>query len=333
MHQEIRYCTASDGTRLAYSVIGSGSPIVRVSQWMSHLEYELQSPVRLQLIQGLAHRHKVVRYDARGNGLSQRDVNDVSFDRWVEDLETIIEAVGVDRFVLIGMSQGAAIAIQYAVRHPDRVSHLILSGGFARGNLHRENADKEKQFLELSRALVREGWGSENEAYRQWYTSQFIPGGTAEDYHWFNELQRVSASPDMAERYLVEVANINVVDLLPQVKAPTLVLHATGDVRVPFALGQEIAARIPGARFVSLDSKNHQLLPTDPARRDFFDAITSFLGDPPIRGAVPGTRTVRQRLDDAVKGIEQNAFIKLSAIVAAIAGCVILLFEMWKLFR
>ena len=175
MHQEIQYCTTSDGVRLAYSVIGKGTPIVRASHWLSHLEYDLKYPLFRHLILGLAHRHSVIRYDTRGIGLSQRQVTEISFERWVGDLECVVDALSLQRFMLFGLSQGASISIQYAVRHPERVSHLIIYGGFARGFLHRDDVDHEKQKLELSRALVRQGWGSDKEAYRQWFTSQFIP--------------------------------------------------------------------------------------------------------------------------------------------------------------
>ena len=160
------------------------------------------------------------------------------------------------------MSQGAPISIQYAVRHPERVIHLIICGGFARGFLHRADVDHEKQSLELSRALVRQGWGSDKEAYRQWFTSQFIPEATAEQSRCFNQTEQVSATPEMAERFLVVVADIDVIDLLPKVKIPTLVLHCRDDVRVPFSLGQELASRIPGAKFVPLEGRNHIILAT-----------------------------------------------------------------------
>jgi len=331
LDQQIQYCTTPDGVRLAYAVTGNGTPFVRVSPWMSHLEHELQSPVRRNFIIALSLRHKLVRYDARGNGLSQRDVAEISFERWVSDLEAVVDAAGIERLALYGASQGAGIAIQYAVRHPGRVTHLIINGGFARGNLFRGDPEKEAKLLELSRALVREGWGSSQETYRQWFTSQFIPGATAEEFHWFNELQRVGATPEMAERYLIEAAKINVAEILPKVTTPTLVVHSKGDVRVPFALGQEIAVNIPGAKLVLLDSINHMLLPSDPASRVFFQALTSFLGDPPLKGALPGTQTFRQRLDNAIKSVEQNWLVKVIIILAAITGCFIFGLEVWRL--
>ncbi len=302
MKQHIEYATASDGVRIAYAVIGKGTPVVRASHWLTHLEYELDSPVWRHLLLGMASRHKLVRYDGRGTGLSQRDAVEISMDRWVSDLECVVDCLSLERFILLGVSQGGAISIEYAARHPERVSHLIIHGAYARGFLHRDNPDKQRQFVELNRALIREGWGSEHDAYRQWFTSQFIPGGTAEQARWFNDLERVSATPEMMEKFVVELSTINVADLLPKVTAPTLVTHCKGDVRVPFALGQEIAAGIAGAKFVPLDSRNHVFLPDEPATRIFFDAVTSFLGDPPFKGALPGTATFKERAQRRIAG-------------------------------
>lgn len=333
MGQEIQYVTSSDGVRIAYAVGGKGTPVVRASHWLTHLEFELNNPVWDHLILGLSHRHRLIRYDGRGTGLSQRENVEISFERWVSDLGCVVDKIGLERFVLVGISQGGPIAIQYAARHPERVSHLIIHGAYARGFLHRENLDKQRQFLELNRTLIREGWGSDQEAYRQWFTSQFIPGGTAEQARWFNDLERVSATPEMMERFMIALANINVVEYLPQVTAPTLVTHCKGDVRVPFSYGQEIAAGIPGAKFVPLDSRNHIFLGAEPANRVFFDAFASFLGDRKFRGALPGTTRPRERLENAIKSIEQNWFIKIVVIFAAITGVIIFFEELWRVFH
>ena len=334
MQQEIRYCTASDGVRLAYALLGKGSPIVRAPHWFTHLDYDLNSPVQRHFVLGLAHSHRLLRYDARGNGLSQRDNVDLSFDRWVSDLETVVDAAGFDRFPLVGISQAASISIAYAARHPERVSHLIIYCGYARGLLHRDgDPEKLKHSLDLACALVREGWGSDEESHRQFFTSQFIPDGTVEQQHALNEIARVSATPAMAERFLIENANVNVVDLLAKVKSPTLVLHVRNDVRVPFALGQEIAAGIPGAKFVPLDGRNHMLLPNEPAHRQFHNAIATFLGDKPIRGALPGTTSLTERVEGAVGSVERNWFIKIVVIFAAVTGCVLFFIELWKMLH
>lgn len=330
MDQQIQYCTTPDGVRLAYSVTGKGSPIVRPSHWLTHLEYDLKSPVWRHLVLGLSQRHSLVRFDARGEGMSQRDVADISFERWLSDLETVVDKLALEKFVLLGISQSASVAIAYAVRHPERVSHLILYGGFARGFLYQGNPEKQKQLLELSRTMVREGWGSDHDVYRQWFTSQFIPGGTAEQARWFNELERVCASPEMAERHVAASAKINVVDLLPKVTAPTLVLHCRGDLRVPFALGEEMAAGIPGAKFVPLEGKNHLFLADEPAHRAFFDAAAAFIGDPPIKGALPGTIARKEKLEAMVTKIERNWIIKIIIILAAVTGVALFIEEMWR---
>lgn len=331
MQQNIQYCTARDGVRLAYSVIGKGPKLVRTPHWFAHLEYDLDSPAVRHTILGLAHNHTMLRYDPRGIGMSQRDVTDISFDKLVGDMETVVDAAKFDRFILFGFSQGCGQAIAYTARHPDRVSHLILYGGFARGSLHRENPEKQKQTLELARGLVRQGWGSDEEAHRQFFTSQFIPDGTTENHQSLNEMQRRAAAPEMAEQYLNTSANINVIDLLTQVKVPTLVLHPRGDLRVPFALGQEMAAGIPGAKFVPLDSRNHLIPAQDPAHRIMLDTVADFLGEKRIRGHLPGTAGVTERLETTVAKIEHNWLIKFMVILAALTGCVLFFIEMWKL--
>lgn len=333
MDQQIQYCTAVDGVRIAYSVIGKGTPIVRTGNFLTHLDYDLKSPVWRHVVLGLAHRHRLVLYDSRGIGLSQRDVEEISFERWIDDIERVVEALSLERFTLFGISQGAATAIAYAVRHPERVSHLILLGGFARGILQRGDLETAKENLALGRAMIRQGWGREEETYRMFFTSQFIPGGTIEQFQSFNELERAAATPEMAERFLVEVAKTNVVDLLPKVQTPTLVLHCRGDARVPFSAGQEIAAGIPGAKFVPLDGKNHLFLANEPAHRAFLDAVASFLGDPPFKGQLPGTTNFRGRIDSAVKNFEQNWLIKIIVLLAAITGVIIFFVEVWRMVR
>jgi pimeloyl-ACP methyl ester carboxylesterase len=333
MDQHIQYCAAADGTQLAYSVIGNGTPIVRASHWLTHLEYDLSSPVWRHIVLGLADRHKLIRYDGRGTGLSQRDVKDISFDLWVSDLERIVDELALERFILVGISQGGPISIAYQVRHPERVSHLVIYGSYARGFLHRGDEEKQRKFVELNRTLVREGWGSDQDAYRQWFTSQFIPGGTIEQARWFNELERVSATADVMDRYITELSTIDVLDLLPKVHAPTLVLHCKGDMRMPFYLGQEIAAGIPHAKFVPLEGKNHIFLANEPAHRVFFNALASFLGERPYRGTLPGSAKLKDRLENNVKAIEQNWFVKLIVILAAVTGVIIFFEELWRAFR
>jgi pimeloyl-ACP methyl ester carboxylesterase/DNA-binding winged helix-turn-helix (wHTH) protein len=274
--QQIRFCTASDGVRIAYATAGSGPPLVKTANWLNHLEYDWQSPVWSHLLHGLAAEYQLVRYDERGNGLSDWDVEDISFEAFVRDLETVVDAAGLQRFALLGISQGAAVSIAYALRHPKRVSHLVLFGGYARGRRKRGSID-EIEKAEATLKLMRLGWGQENPAFRQIFTSLFIPGGTFEQMKWFNDLQRMTTSPENAARIREAMNDIDVSQLLEQVTVPTLVAHCRGDEVVAFEEGRLIATRISGSRFVALESCNHLVLPGEPALEKLVDAIRSFI--------------------------------------------------------
>jgi pimeloyl-ACP methyl ester carboxylesterase len=330
--QNIQYCTTSDGVRLAYALSGKGTPIVRTSHWFAHLEHDIQSRVYGHFLLDLARCHRLLRYDARGIGLSQRDPAEVTFERFVSDLETVVDSAKLDRFILFGLSQGGAQAIAYAARHPDRVSHLILFGAYARGAYRRQSAE-ERQKVELACALIRSGWGGNDESHRQFFTSQFIPDANKELQHSLNEMQRVAATPAMAERFLLASTDVDVVADLARVQCPTLVMHSTRDLRVPFAMGQEIAAGIKGARLVPLDTGNHLIMPGEPAHRVMSDAVADFLGDPKVRGHLPGTAGLSERLEHKARALESNWFIKFVLIFAAITGCLIFFWELWKMAR
>lgn len=275
--QDIRFCQTRDGVQLAYAKTGQGPPIVKTGNWMTHLEFDLESPIWRHLYRDLSAEHTLIRYDARGNGLSDRDVPDVTFDHFVDDLETVVDDAGIDRFALLGVSQGCSVSIAYAVRHPERVSHLVLFGGYAVGWRKRARTQAEKETGEAMLTLVRVGWGQENPAFRQLFTSQFIPGGTKEQADWFNELQRISTSPEDAVRNLMATGETDVMGLLAKVRVPTLVMHSRHDTRVPFESGRRMAAAIPGARFVPLESRNHLILEDEPAFPRFLEEIKSFL--------------------------------------------------------
>jgi class 3 adenylate cyclase/pimeloyl-ACP methyl ester carboxylesterase len=277
MTQEISYCRASDGVRLAYALVGSGPPLVKAPNWMNHLEYDWQSPVWHHFLEGLARDHTLVRFDARGNGLSDWDVDDVSFDAFLGDLETVIDAAGIERFPLLGISQGCALSIAYAVRHPERISHLILFGGFAQGWNKRGLPEIEIEKRKAMMTLMRTGWGIENPMFRQMFTSQFMPEATKEQADAFNELQRKTTSPECAARYYEVVSNFEVTELLSQVKAPTLVMHVRHDAVAPIDLGRKMAAGIAGARFVALPGQNHLFLKQEPAAARFFEEVRLFL--------------------------------------------------------
>ena len=275
--QEIHFCTTGDGVQLAYSDIGSGPPLVKTGNWMTHLEFDLESPIWRHLYRELSRDHTLIRYDARGNGLSDREVKDVSLETFVSDLEAVVNAAGVERFALFGISQGCAISIAYAVRHPERVTHLILLGGFALGAEKRVQSEAEKEQAAAMLTLMRLGWGQENPAFRQLFTSRFIPGATKEQADWFNELQRISTSPDDALRNRVATGNFDVSTLLAQVSVPTLVMHARDDAVAPFDQGRRLAAGIPGARFVPLASRNHLILEDEPTFPRFLEEMRAFL--------------------------------------------------------
>jgi class 3 adenylate cyclase/pimeloyl-ACP methyl ester carboxylesterase len=273
--QEIKYCQTPDGVCLAYAISGSGPPLVKAGNWMNHLEYDWESPLWRHFFHGLSRDHTLIRYDARGNGLSDRDVGEISLDAWVRDLETVVDAVGVERFPLLGVSQGCAVSISYAVRHPERVSHLLLYAGFALGGNKRSVQEKEKRNAMMT--LMRLGWGTDNPSFRQMFTGQFIPEGTREQWDFFNELQRRTTSPECAARSFDASGNIDVTDLLAKVTAQTLVMHVRGDLICPIELGRALAAGIPGARFVALQGQNHFFLEKGQASQRFFEEIKLFL--------------------------------------------------------
>lgn len=276
--QQIRFCTSTDGVSIAYATFGSGPPLVKAANWLNHLEFDFNSPVWQHWLRDLSRSHTLVRYDQRGCGLSDWDVEDFSLDSWVRDLEAVVEALKLDRFPLIGISQGGCIAVTYAVRHPEKVSHLILYGCYGRGRLHRGLSEPELEERELMIRLAKVGWGQENPAFRQVFTSLFIPDGTQEHTNWFNELQRISTSPEIAVRIMKGFDDLNVSELASKVSMPTLVLHAKNDLRVPFAEGRLLASLIPGAQFVPLESRNHVLLEGEPAWRRFLNEVRTFLG-------------------------------------------------------
>lgn len=276
--QEIHFCQAKDGVQLAYAQIGEGYPLVKTGHWMTHIEHDFDSAIWKPIFGGLSRDNTFIRYDARGNGLSDREVPDVCFEDFVSDLETVVDAAKLDRFALHGLSQGCAVSIAYAVRHPERVSHLILLGGYPVGWKKRARTQAEREAGEAILTLVRTGWGQENPAFRQMFTSQFIPDATKEQTDWFNEFQRISSSPADAARNLLANGDVDVMSLLPQVRVPTLVMHARHDARIPFESGRRMAAGIPGARFVPLESQNHVILPSEPAFPRFLEEVRSFLG-------------------------------------------------------
>lgn len=278
MDQRIQLCTTNDGIQVAYAKSGHGSPLVKTANWLTHLTFDWESPVWNHWMSELSTGRTLIRYDERGCGLSDWDVPEISFESWITDLEAVVDAEGLDRFPMLGLSQGAAVAVEYAARHPERVTHLILYGGYARGRFERDPSDRAKREVETLENLLVLGWGQENPAFRQAFATLLMPDATPEQMDWLSELQRVSTNAENALRIERTSYGINVQEAAREVQAPTLVLHARDDAMIPFSQGRELAALIPGARFVPLDSINHVLLEDEPAWPRFLTEVRDFLG-------------------------------------------------------
>jgi pimeloyl-ACP methyl ester carboxylesterase/DNA-binding CsgD family transcriptional regulator len=279
MDQAIRFCRAPDGVTLAYATHGRGPPLVRAATWLTHLEYDWQSPVWRHWLEGLGQRHTVIRYDERGCGLSDRELGELSLDQGVGDLESVVDAAGVECFALLGVSGGASTSVAYAVRHPERVSHLVLYGASARGRRRRGDPDAVERG-DLVLQIIRLAWDDPTPLFRQVFTAMFLPDGTPQQLEWFDGLQRASTSGEIAATLRRARDELDVTGIAEQVRVPTLVLHARHDQAVPFGEGRLLAALIPGARFVPLESRNHILLEHEPAWRLFIDELNDFLGTP-----------------------------------------------------
>jgi len=276
--QKVLYCKAKDGTRLAYSVTGEGPAIIKTANWLNHIQYDWDSPLWRHWIDELTRARSLIRYDERGNGLSDWDTPDLSFDAFVQDLECVADCTKFAQFDLLAISQGAAVAVAYAVRHPERVRRLIICNGYAAGWAVRSDS-AEVSRREAMLTLTEVGWGADNPAYRQLFTSHYVPDATPKQIGWFNEMQRLSASPENAVRLQRVLSLIDVRELLPRVQTPTLVFHSRSDQAVPFSQGAELAAGIPNAQFVPLESRNHILLADEPAWETFTNGVRRFLGE------------------------------------------------------
>lgn len=273
----IRFCTTSDGVKVAFATAGVGYPLVKTPNWLNHLELDVQSPVWRGWIREMTRRFRLVRYDARGCGLSDRELGSFSFATNLLDLEAVVEAAGLDRFVLFGASQGAAIAIEYAAKHPERVTHLVLYGSYLRGVLRRDPTAAEAEEARTLLKVIELGWGKENSAFRQLFATQFIPDSTLEQLRGFDDIQRRTVSAEGAAKLLATFYEIDISALAGMITCPTLVLHARKDARIPFEQGRRVAAAIRGAEFVPLESRNHILLEQQPAWRQFFDEVDRFM--------------------------------------------------------
>ncbi|WP_084099502.1 alpha/beta fold hydrolase [Demequina sp. NBRC 110051] len=276
--QAIRYCAAADGSRIAYATVGEGPVLVKAANWITHLDLEWDSPVWAHWNRGMAWGRRLVRYDERGCGMSDWNPPSNTFEDWVADLEAVVEAAGVDTFPLLGISQGAAVAIAYAARHPERVERLVLSGGYARGRVVRAEDEAQRAAAALDVDLARVGWEQQDSSFMRVFASQFVPGGTLEDWDAFTEFQRSTTSAANAVNFLEEFAHIDVVDEASRVACPTLILHSRDDVRVPVSQARELATLIPDASLVLLESANHLLGADEPAWQEFLGHLDAFLG-------------------------------------------------------
>lgn len=277
--QRISFCRAADGVRLAYATVGQGPPLVRAANWMTHLAHDIESPVWRHWVGDLSAGHTFIRYDERGCGLSDWDVGEFTFNDWVNDLESVVDSLELERFPLIGVSQGAAVAVAYAARHPQKVTRLVLCGGYARGRGVRAVDDDEQRAAALDLELARVGWGRDDPAFRQVFAAQFLPDGSRSDWAAFDQLQRCTTSPENAVRFLTRFAEIDVCAEAVAVRCPTLVLHSCDDHRVPLRCAEELAALIPDSRLVGLGSNNHLLAATEPAWPVFLAEVKRFLAE------------------------------------------------------
>ncbi|GAA4807751.1 alpha/beta fold hydrolase [Nocardioides caeni] len=342
--QQVRFCRADDGVRLAWARHGSGPPLLIVSCWLSHLQHDWQSPVWRHFLDDLGDVATVVRYDERGFGLSEWDVADFSLERRLADLETLVDAAGLDRFAVMGMSGGAPVALAYAHAHPERVTRMVLYGGMAGGGIVQSDDEAEQAFL----AMIRAGWARPDPVFRRVFTHAFIPGATEQQMVWMDELQRTSTNTDNAVCSRIARHAVDVTALLPQISAPTLVLHADDD-RVAPGWGPRLAAEIPDARLVQLDSANHVLLADEPAWAVFRDEVARFVAEDgavvpashlsererqivALAGEGLDNTAIAERLTLSVRTVErhfQNVYLKLgltgrtaraAAVARVIAG-------------
>ncbi len=277
LEQEIRFCRTEDGVTIAYASSGSGPPLVRAANWLTHVDHDWNSSVWRHWLVDLSQKHRLVRYDERGCGLSDWDIKPPTFESWVHDLEAVVDAAGLDRFPLLGVSRAGPVAIAYATRHPERVTRLVLYGTYAQGRMVRATDEEQRRMHRVQVELARLGWGRDDPAFRQVFTSQFMPKASRELWDEFNELQRKTVSAENAARILDVGAFVDVTKAAASVQVPTLVLHSSDDRRAPFEQGRLLASLIPDSRFVALESSNHILLADEPAWPVFLREVEAFL--------------------------------------------------------
>jgi len=301
MKQQIRFCRAPDGVRIAYTETGEGPPLLRVANWLSHINLDWDSPLWKHWFRELSRGHRLIRYDPRGTGLSDRRVNDLSLEAWVADLEAVVEALDLERFSLLGFCQGGATAVAYAASHPQRVERLVLYDSYLRGSYVDGASPRARREAEALEEMIAVGWGQQSTAFRQVFANLLIPGAALEQQRWLAQLQGQTASPQTAVRLWRAFHQIDIRREAQLVNIPTQVFHVKGDAMVPYKHGLQLAASIPNARFVPLQGKNHILLEQDSAWTRFLRELRGFLGtrkltsdesQPPFTALTPREREV-----------------------------------------
>ncbi|MDW8808288.1 alpha/beta fold hydrolase [Streptomyces scabiei] len=277
----IRFCRSADGTRIAYALTGEGPPLVKTANWLTHLDLDRTSPMWGHWFDGLTRGRQLIRYDERGCGLSSWDMGSFTLDDLVADLDAVADAVGLDRFPLLGVSQGGAVAVAYAALRPERVSHLILTSAYARGQLIRAGSDAERDAAEVDLDIARAGWRSQDSgsSFLRYFASQFLADATPAEWDAFAAYQRQTTSPANGLRFLEEFTRIDVSGVAHEVTCPTLIIHSRDDARVPVAQALELATLIPDSRLVLLEGRNHLFTADDPAWPTFLTHLYNFLSE------------------------------------------------------